>query len=50
MSFVLMIVVMVVTASVAVAWSMTHIVVLLVDIGLIAGLRELVFFEGRHRG
>lgn len=43
-----MIVVMITTASVAVAWSMTHIVVLVVDMAALAALRWLSLWEGRR--
>lgn len=48
MSFWLAIVVIVVTASISVVWSLTHILVLLVDIALIAGLRQLAWWEGQR--
>ncbi len=47
-SFYLAIIVGMVTASLTVVWSFTHVLGLVVDIALIAGLREVALREGRH--
>jgi hypothetical protein len=48
-SFYLMILVMIVTASLAVAWSLVHIGVLAVDLVLIGALREMAIWDGHKK-
>jgi len=47
-SFWLVVVIAVITASISVVWSMTHILLLAADIGLIAGLRQVAYWEGQR--
>ncbi len=47
-SFYLAIIVGMVTASLTVVWSFTHVMGLVLDMALIAGLREVSLREGRH--
>lgn len=47
-SFILLLVVMVATAALSVAWSWSHLLVLLVTLGLMAFLRYIAHHEGRH--
>lgn len=48
LSFYLTLVVITVTASLVMVWSIAHVVGLVMDLGLIIGLRELALWEGRH--
>lgn len=47
-SFFLMIVVMVATSALSVAWSFSHIIALMVVLALVVALRFAAFEEGKH--